>query len=101
MSKQNPKENIALIDGVTYKFKFNGNICCGVFLLSEYKSNVGEFYCNGDSICCASDASHIERLYSALEINKSLIVTDENGNTIDFDWCEGVIELSGVVNNEI
>ncbi len=92
--KAKAEENITLTDGVTYKFKFNGNVCCGVFLLSERKNNVGEFYCNGDSICCASEAQQIERLYSALEINHSLIVTDENGNTIDFDWCEGVIELS-------
>ncbi|HIF9183799.1 hypothetical protein WAX88_16225 [Photobacterium damselae subsp. damselae] len=98
MNKHHQKGYTVLVDGASYRFELNGNICCGVFIL---KNNIGYFCCNGDIICCASDALCIERLYSYHEINNSLVVTDENGSTIDFSWSEGVIELSGVVNNEI
>lgn len=101
------KENIGLIDGKSYQFKLKGYVCNGIFLKDDNDDD-GAFYCNGTSICNLSDATQIERLYSENDLSKkisamvteSLVITDPDGNTVDFGWCEGVVELEDRITDK-
>ncbi|EGQ9284455.1 hypothetical protein F7U66_01110 [Vibrio parahaemolyticus] len=92
--------NTPLIDGQQYKFQYEGYNCCGTFLLSEDNTE-GKFYNLGKAICKTSQAQQIERVYSEAELNKkvadmvadSLVITDKDGNTVDYEWREGIVEI--------
>ncbi|WP_199438393.1 hypothetical protein [Vibrio owensii] len=91
-----------LVDGKTYRFLIDGQTHYGTFKQGS-DGKEGALICSDSTAHQTTKASNIERLYSECELNEtigamvadSLVITDQSGNTVDYDWREGVVELQG------
>ncbi len=98
----NETSAVTLIDGKLYQFKHQGRMCAGIFLEPDYVGESAAFYCNGKPVCKVSEAVQVERVYRKndlkhiidTKIANSLVIVDSYGNTVDFNWSEGVLELA-------
>ncbi|KPM97626.1 hypothetical protein [Vibrio alginolyticus] len=112
-----------LVDGKPYSFNKGAYTGMGIFLMGDKPNpestmtitvakdrnkepgRISGFYNLGKRICSIDEASNVQPLYDKHEVKRlvtegnsgHVVITDSEGNTVDFECVEGVLELDGVL----